>query len=231
MELQTLDKKLPIKAIPEQELNKIVLMDFTPWLCKLLSLTGENAVDRLEMALPAIKEHCWSLGFDEIKKMFEMYVDNKLGIEPMDNYFTRALFGKIVSAYKNQRPVKKKNIVIEEISEAEKILKEKKGVLRCFDEYKSGEDISYGYVWVYDWLDEKGVLSFSKEKKIEQMAKARNQEKLKVDKSQAGAKNVLEMLEDKSSPKVINQAKRNLLKIYFDFVKENEFKNDVNLCK
>ena len=53
-------------------------MHFSPWLSKLLSLKDETSANRLEMALPAIKEQCIGMGFVEIKKMFEMYVDGNL---------------------------------------------------------------------------------------------------------------------------------------------------------
>ena len=65
----------PLRGIPEETLNKIIVEQFTIWIANLLSLTDETSAERLEIALPAIKEHCWSMGFDEIKKMFEMYAD------------------------------------------------------------------------------------------------------------------------------------------------------------
>ena len=85
--IAVLDKNLPLRAYPEEKLNRIILMDFMPYLARLLSLTDEVAADRLEVALPAIKEHCIGMGFKEIKKMFEMYADSKLPIKPIPNYF------------------------------------------------------------------------------------------------------------------------------------------------
>lgn len=228
MELALRDNKLPIKAYPEEKLNEAVLMHFTPWLCRLLSITGETSTDRLEVALPAIKQHCWSFGFDEVTKMFEMYVDNKLGIEPRDNYFTRALFGKIVSAYKQQRPVKKSNIVISEISEAEKQIRVNQGVLRCYDEMKEAGIVDHGYTWVYDHLNELKAFEYSKLDKRNEMKSAKIRAKSEIDKSQPGAKNILEMLEAKNSPTVVNIAKRSLLLKYFQFIGREELKKILN---
>ena len=101
MKLTILNKQLPLRAYPKEDLNRILLMEFTTWLSSLLSLTDETSADRLEIALPAVKELCIGMGFDEIKKMFLMYADNKLSIKPISNYFDRVLLGKIVAEYKS----------------------------------------------------------------------------------------------------------------------------------
>ena len=74
---EALDRSVPIKGIPDTKLNTIIVMEFVPWITKLLSLTKASG-ERLDLALKSIKEHCWSMGFSEIKKMFELYADNKL---------------------------------------------------------------------------------------------------------------------------------------------------------
>ena len=109
---EKLNDKLPLKAYPKdgQLLNSIIINVFVEWLSGLLTLSSQTSAERLEIALPAIKEHCGSMGFDEIKKMFEMYADSKLSIKPIPNYFDRILFGKIVAAYKEQKIVKPKKI-------------------------------------------------------------------------------------------------------------------------
>ena len=68
--LAILERTIPLRAIPEKDLNEALLIDFMPWLSKLLSLTDDVSADRLEIALPAIKEQCIGMGFVEIKKMF-----------------------------------------------------------------------------------------------------------------------------------------------------------------
>ena len=52
------------------------------------------------------------MGFAEIQKMFEMYADSKLDIEPKANYFDRVLLGKIVAEYRkyNMRKPKPKQL-------------------------------------------------------------------------------------------------------------------------
>lgn len=166
MELAKLDNQLPIKAYPEAELNRIILTQFTVWVSNLLSLTDETSMNRLEVALPSIKEHCWSMGFAEIKKMLEMYADSKLSIKPVPNYFDRILFGKIVEAYKEQKVVPKK-VIKETISETEKRSLVVSGMKKCLDEYERSSTILDGYIlFMYDiFLDDK-LISPTKEDKI-----------------------------------------------------------------
>lgn len=165
MELAVLNNSIPIKAIPEEKLNEIILTTFIDWLSGLLSLSGETSSERLKFALPAIKEHCWSMGFDEIKKMFEMYADNKLSIEPIPNYFDRVLFGKIVHAYKQQKPMKKKEIKIPVLSQEEKNDLIYTGCINCFDSWVQNGEVINGYAWVHDHLMDLNLLKFSKQQK------------------------------------------------------------------
>lgn len=227
-QLTTLDRNVLIKTIPEAELNKIILSDFTVWVSNLLSLTDETAMNRLETALPAVKVHCWSMGFAEIKKMFEMYADNKLSVKPVPNYFDRILFGKIVYEYKQQKPRAKKELAIPEISEAEKKLLTHKGILRTYSEFKENKDVGSGTAWVYEYLDELGVFNFSKEDKLKTMRLAKTLEKSEVNVNKPGAKNILEMLEEKKSPRVVNRAKRILLNDYFGLITVERLKEILN---
>jgi hypothetical protein len=158
MEVVRLNSNVPIKAIPEEELNRIIIDEFTEWLANLLSLTDETSADRLESALPAVKEHCWSMGFAEIKKMFEMYADNKLSIKPIPNYFDRILFGKIVEAYKQQRKPNKPLIEKPMISENEIEENAKANILLAFDEWAEKGKIPQKYFTAFDRLVEKGII-------------------------------------------------------------------------
>lgn len=155
--LAVIDRSIPIRSIPEAELNRIILTDFMDWVSGILSLTDETSANRLEIALPAIKKHCWSMGFAEIKKMFEMYVDNKLSVKPIPNYFDRILFGKIVEAYRQQKP-KPKPPEQEPMSQEEKDMIVYSGILNCFEAYKQDGYVKSGYGYVYDELFEKGQL-------------------------------------------------------------------------
>lgn len=217
MELAKIDNKIPIKAIPEQELNKIILTQFTTWLAGLLSLTDEVSAQRLEIALPAVKEHCWSMGFSEIKKMFEMYADNKLSIKPIPNYFDRILFGKIVEAYKMQKPIVKKEIKEPEMTQEEKDLIVYEGCINCFEEWKQTNDVINGYAWVHDHLMDLNLLEFTKDEKSLMWNKAKTNllEKSK-DMSYENAKDLVRELEKKTSSKREVEYKLIRLKRYFE---------------
>lgn len=162
MKLQVLERSIPIKSIPEEELNRIILTDFLTWVCDLLSLTDEVSAKRLKIALPAIKIHCWSYGFDEIKKMFELYADNKLSIKPMPNYFDRILFGKIVAAYKEQKVKEIKVIEPIVISEEDKRNNEIMSACICFDYYIQNGILNDTSLYLYSVLKEKGLMIFTK---------------------------------------------------------------------
>ena len=232
MDLVKLDNSIPIKAIPEQELNKLILTQFTVWVANLLSLTDETSANRLEIALPAIKEHCWSMGFSDIKKMFEMYVDNKLSIKPIPNYFDRILLGKIVDAYKQQKTIIKKEIVMPEQTQEEKDNLIYMGVINCFDEFKQTNKIIEGYVWVYDHLDELQVLTYSNDekKKVMILAKERlireNKEYMSLDQYKQFT---FDMENKRVDQSIINMAKKMLLERYFNklIAKNNHIKTEL----
>lgn len=189
MDLVKLDKSIPIKAIPEQELNSIILTQFTVWVANLLSLTDETSAERLETALPAIKEHCWSMGFDEIKKMFEMYVDNKLNIEPIPNYFDRILLGKISSAYKQQKKTKPKKIDEDSYKAEQDYIH----VVSVYDHFISTKKIGEESVWIYSYLtDVKKVVEFDKGIRKELFKKHYE----KLPKQEAITESKLELLKD-----------------------------------
>ncbi len=164
--LSILERTIPLRAIPEKDLNKALIMDFAPWLSKLLSLKDQTSADRLEMALPAIKEQCISMGFVEIKKMFEMYVDGKFDIEPKTNFFDRILFGKIVAEYRKynmQKPKPKPQIP--QISEQEKKEIDDK-ILKDQEEYFLKNRVIDPDQWyAYDILDERGLINLSIQEK------------------------------------------------------------------
>ena len=164
--IQILDKNLPLRAYKTEELNRAILMNFLPWLSNLLSLSDKSSADRLEIALPAIKEHCIGMGFAEIKKMFEKYADSKMSIKPIPNYFDRVLLGQIVNEWKSKRPIKKvENTVISD-SEKERIMLD--AVDRVKKEIQETGTLKDTGHHVYDFLVESGRIEKpSKEKRIE----------------------------------------------------------------
>ena len=179
--LSILERTIPLRAIPENDLNTALIMNFAPWLSKLLSLKDQTSADRLEMVLPAIKEQCIGMGFIEIKKMFEMYVDGKFAIEPKTNFFDRILFGKIVSEYRKYKIRNSKQIKpqVLQISDQEKkeiddqILKDQEAY------FKKHGVIDPRKWYVYDILDSRGLINLSVKEKKEIYADAL--EALKLD--------------------------------------------------
>lgn len=155
--LAPLDRNIPLRAIPPEELNRILLTDFLTWLCSLLSLTDETSAERLEMALPAIKDACISMGFKEIKKMFEMYADSKLNVKPIPNYFDRILLGKIVDDYRRTKP-KPKPKPEPTITDEEKEFLMLEACDRVYKEYEHNGKLTSTCAHVYDYLFEKGLL-------------------------------------------------------------------------
>lgn len=161
MELAVLNKNIPLKAYPEQDLNRIILTVLMPFISGLLSLTDETSANRLKIALPAIKEQCHSMGFSEIKKMFEMYADGKLSVKPIPNYFDRILLGQIFKAYKSESRTKPKKTDEKEFKE----LQDFKWVVLLFDSFIQDRVIPDSYHWVYTYLEGKGLIEYSVKEK------------------------------------------------------------------
>ena len=158
MELVKLESTMPLRAYIEEDLNRILLITFLPWLASLLSLTDETSAERLEIALPAIKQQCIGMGFNEIKKMFEMYVDSKLNLKPIPNYFDRILLGKIVDSYKALNKPKSKPNQELKMSEEDKEFIMLEAVDRIKKEVEQNGKIESNVIGVYMYLYSKNVL-------------------------------------------------------------------------
>ena len=225
--LSILERTIPLRAIPENDLNTALIMNFAPWLSKLLSLKNQTSADRLEMVLPAIKEQCIGMGFIEIKKMFEMYVDGKFAIEPKTNFFDRILFGKIVSEYRKYKIRNSKQIKpqVLQISDQEKkeiddqILKDQEAY------FKKHGVIDPRKWYVYDILDKRGLINLSFEEKKEIYADALEILKLEAHTKKTSSredhqknKNWLELLNQGKGAKI--KAKELSLQQYY----QNKFK-------
>lgn len=159
MELTTLENQLPLRAYPKDKLDNVFDNQFILWLSDLLSLTDELSAKRLYLAVEPIKTACWSMGFAEIKKMFELYADGKLSIAPIPNYFDRILLGKIVQSYKEN--LKSVNNV-KKIDESEyKDLIDVQDCLDHFESFKTNGKLNKNAYWIYAYLyDFKKVKSF-----------------------------------------------------------------------
>ncbi len=229
MQLAKIERSVPIKAIPEKDLNTIIITEFTVWIANLLSLTDETSAQRLETALPAVKEHCWSMGFDEIKKMFEMYADGKLSVKPLPNYFDRILFGKIVEAYKQQKPMKKESIRTKQFTDDQKELMITQGVVSCFDHYVQDKYIPNGYQWVHDHLDELNLMEFKDQEKKNMwdraLVNARNV--TSKESNPMERKNLLLELEKKHNPtRILEYKKLRLARLFDRMVAKNQHVKD-----
>lgn len=167
--LTVLDNKTSLRAIPENKLNEIMAGPFLEWICKLLNIKA-NKMDGLDMALPAIKQHCWSMGFDEVKTMFELYVDCKLDLEPIPNYIDRILIGKIYEAYKQYKKSYGTSINDETKKVDPEKYKEEQDFLYCvqaFDFFEQNDNLPDQSVWLYEFLvDVKQIIEVTKEGKI-----------------------------------------------------------------
>ena len=174
-DLAIINSKIPIKAIPEAKLNAVILGDFLDWVCGTLSL-NEDGAEKLKFALPAIKKHCWSMGFTEIKKMLEMYADGELSVKPIPNHFDRIKLGEVANAYRNQKPREKKMIETPKLTQKEKDAIVFTGIVTCFDAYIQDGFIRSGYSYVYDYFYElKKLPPHTKEFRDEKMLQAKQE--------------------------------------------------------
>lgn len=210
-----LNKVMPLKGIPEEKLNTIILMELMPYLSNLLSLTDETSAKRLETALPAIKVHCWSMGFAEIVKMHHKYVDNKLSIKAIPNYYDRILLGKIVESYKQQKPIKKQ--IFKQMTPEEKEFKMIEATDRVKKEFKQHGRIIEMCHHVYDYLFELGKLPKDKAYKDAIFTKALELRKSELIQQRAvNGREIRDLIKNiKKGKAVINIAKRLVLEDYF----------------
>ena len=165
--LTIFERSLPLRAYPPKDLDRFLDTEFKFWLANLLNLKSDKE-DAYDTAKDAIKVQCIGMGFSEIKKMFEDYVDSKLNITPIPNYFDRILLGKIVSAYKQQNKPKIK--IPEKMNDDIRLQKEYDNLI---DEVKRTKHIESPCVEVYDWLDSKDTFDFSDDFKREMFTRAK----------------------------------------------------------
>lgn len=220
--LAILKTSIPIKAIPEDSLDK--LFDaFCLFITDLLTLKGDSA-RKLIQTLPAIKKHCWSMGFEEVVKMFTMYADGELNLQPRSNYLDRVLVGQIFNAYKQQKPIKV--LKITEMTQEEKDFKMVEATDRVRKEFKQHGRIIEMCHHVYDYLFELGKLPKDKAYKDAIFAKAMELRKSELIQERAvnysAHKETKDLLKDiNKGNAVINIAKRLVLEEYFKN-KQNE---------
>lgn len=163
--LSVLDNQIPLKAYPEKDIDLILKTTFMFWLSKLLSLKSDKEEIVLD-ALPEIKYHFHSLGLHQVKKAFEMYARGQLITQPISNYFDIILVSKIFKEFKKQQPIKKKEIIMPEITQEEKDDIIYAGCVNCFDQWNQTKQVINGYMWVHDHLMDLKLLEFTKDEKV-----------------------------------------------------------------
>ena len=210
MELAIKNLSVPMRGYPQKELEDILNTQFRFWLANTFRIKTENA-GSLQGALEGVKEHCWSMGFAEIKKAFEMYADSKLNLEPVSGFMDRVLVGKIIKSYKASLPTPKvPRIEAPEISQDEKNKLLENGVLECYQHFLEYGNIKEGKAWVYGYLVEQGKINDTPEFKRECMVKAKanlindSKDIKKLD----DRKSFVAKLEGKKNGQVITEAKR-----------------------
>lgn len=160
--LTVLENTLPLKAYPEKDLDTLLETQFKFWLSALLSIKKENE-QKVDLALPAIKKHCWSMGLDKVKKMFEMYIDGELNITPISNHLDRILVGQIFQEYKKTQRTKPKQTM----NEAEyKLIQDKLDAISHFDYFLNSNKLDPNSQWVYTYLESRGLIQDDKKTKI-----------------------------------------------------------------
>jgi len=152
MELVIKHENTPIKAIPE--IDTLLETQVKAWLSVLLSIKAEKEI-QLNEALKGIKKHCWSLGFLDIKKMFEMYVDGQLSVKPVSGYLDRALVGQIYQSYKSEKRSKP------EAKLYDKIRQDELDAINHYDYFLSNRKVDRRSSWVYLFLEQRELINDS----------------------------------------------------------------------
>lgn len=233
--IAVLDNKLPIKAYPEPQLDKILNTSFKFWLASLLSIKADNE-DKLDFSLDAVKKYFWSLGIDEIKKAFEMYAGGELITKPISNHIDYILVGQIFKEYKEQKPIIKKTITETEISEDEKKALINSGMTKCLEHYEKETQILDGYNhFMYDVLADDGYLPIDKQTKLQALEDAKIITEMELEQKPASSlkefkeiKQTLEKIQNDESLKLITKAKELMvLKFLRGVIKDAESFNQL----
>jgi len=212
-----------LREYKEEDLTLILITELMPWLSKLLSLTDEVSANRLEMALPAIKTQCIGMGFVEIKKMFEMYVDGKMNLEARTNFFDRILLGKIVSEYKRIQNQKQSTVKKEESISSEEKKKINDDILKRVESFfRENRYIKEDDFYAFDILESRKeiILTLNQKKEIKKDAiDALEIEYLNKKPSSRSEHNeiqsVIKSLKNKNNPRVKIKCKQLALEDYY----------------
>jgi len=160
--LTIFDKHLPLRAMDGKQLEHDLNHQFKFWIANLLSLK-EDKEDAYDVCKSAIKDLCIGMGFNEIKQMFEMYVDSKLELTPISNYFDRILLGKIVNSYKKIMAQKPKALPEQPKPDQQQSKKDIEAAVTCsYLEFKNTGYVNGVITHIYNYLDSQDKFQGSK---------------------------------------------------------------------
>lgn len=223
---------IPLIAYSEESLNALIVIQFMPWVSRLLNLKpDQETADQLENALLVLKERCRRMGADEIKEMFEAYADGLLDVKPIQNNFNRIVLGEIINAWNKHKQTRKPT---PKLAEQKPISKEElakknynasvRTLTRLYEEYTATKTIPTGFVWVYEFLEQQKALKLTKEQKWEYVKAAKDSLTSDVKAFLKGAekRHALTAIENKKNGAVIAEAQRKALADWFKDNNPNE---------
>lgn len=228
-----------IKDYPE-ELRNSNTLTLLKWLLNILGVNGEEKIEHHQTLFSLINESYGRFTYQEIKLAFEYYLQGKYSENGKPILVTQQLngvvFGKVMSHFEkikksnemdayNQR---KKDQLQQntELSQQEKDEIVKNGVINCYSEWLKTKKIEAGYLWIYDHLDELGLLNFTPHEKWQRVHDAKEylENKVKGEADKSKRNQIKEALKNIRSKPIENKAKRMLVEDYFQKIL-SEFKH------
>lgn len=204
MELTKINSNLRLREFKAEELDQILKTRFRYWLANLLSLS-EDKEENVLNAIEGIKYHGIGFTLNDIVKVFKMYANGELEVQPISNHIDYILVGKIFNEYKKLRTKPQAKVLPPErvYTEEEKENLIYSGVLNCFESYVQYQRIDDGYFWVGKYLGKKGLIKFTAEEREILMQKAEYNVRNKAkDDGYFAYKKVISQLERKENTKV-----------------------------
>jgi hypothetical protein len=215
-----------IRKLSEQDVNDGLAMVFTK-ASNLLGIKDPisdiNKQDIREMIL----SHFNGLSLEEIDYAFKLerygILGDKTGhFQLLNTDYVSTILNKYKNWLKeirinNNLPIS----IMEKIKEPTQEEKDNliyMGVINCFEEFKQTKKILNGYVWVYDHLDELGILKYSNDEKNKIMPIAKDRlinENKETMEFKAFSQFTKELENKRVDQAIINTAKKMLLERYF----------------
>lgn len=199
-------------------------------IVKISNLTGiKNAISDINKQdiIKLIDTRFKNLSLEEINYAFELERFGKL--EPRTQHFqlfNAEYVSEVLGKYKKwiTKIRFENNLKLSKEKEQNKITQEEKeliiwqGVIDCFEHFNSTQEIEDGRVWVYEHLDELGLLNYTPKEKINKMKLAK-EDLLKTANLQVSylkRTDLIKKINNQNDSELIkNHAKKMLLKDYF----------------